>query len=431
MKRTPGVAAAAVVAAALAAAAGPAPVPRAHVRAPGHDVNGDGYADVLVGDRLFFGGPGGLAAARAFVLTAPDGHTPVHRTSAPAGDVDGDLFDDVLYGDPDCPLAKDFPECKVGHVWLYRGGAGGPSPRTPLTTLAAPGGADTKFGLTMRAAGDLNHDGHADVLLAESGSVLWLYLGGAGGLGTPPLRLPSPPGPAGAAAGSVAPFSALAALGDVDGDGYDDLAVAGFGVAIVRGGPGGLAAGAPRVLRVPDAVHESGGVSAIAGGDFDGDAFADVAIGALFDPLAADGDWGPGRVYVFRGGKGGPAAAATTVLESPGGKGTEFGSDVAAPGDLDGDSFGDLVVVASCTFGDPRAHACAGGPAHVFLGSRAGLARKPVVALAPKAKSFFVPATFLVAAGDADADGKADFVFGAFPFRGGKGGVATPAPTSL
>jgi hypothetical protein len=136
-------------------------------------------------------------------------------------------------------------------------------------------------------------------------------------------------------------------------------------------------------------------------------------------------------VYVFAGGASGPAAAPSTVLAAPGGKGTEFGSALAAPGDLDGDGFGDLVVVAGCTFGDPAAHRCEGGPAHVFLGGKAGLAAKPAATVAPKAKSFFVPATALTAAGDLDGDSLADFVFGAFPFRGGKGGVATRTPASL
>jgi hypothetical protein len=409
-----------VVAAALAAGVVGAAAPARWRARAGLDVNGDGYADAVAGATLYFGGPGGLDRARAAVLAPPGGHVGLFGVVAPAGDVDGDGFGDLLVGDPACgDVALSMPMCGVGHAYLFRGGAGGPA-ATPVSALAAPGGANTHFGMTMTPAGDVDRDGHADVLILEVGAVVWLYAGAADGLSRPPVRLPVPPLPPGLT-GSGVRYAVVAGGGDVDGDGFGDVAVSGPGLGVVRGGPGGLAAGGPVVLSLPASPMAQ--ATALALGDFDADGFADVAAGLYEDPIGADSAPGPGRVYVFRGGKGGPARKPTTVLTGVDRPRGGFGSALAALGDVDGDAFGDLGVVASCAAYDAHRASCDGMRTYLFRGGAHGLAKKAFAVLPPGRA-----AMALVALGDVDADGFADFLSGAFFVRGARKGLAA-APT--
>ena len=111
-------------------------------------------------------------------------------------------------------------------------------------------------------------------------------------------------------------FGAATACGDFDGDGYDDLAIGAPGkdrnsrqgtgaVTILYGTPGGLQAfsnnlfdmGSPGVLEVPDPGAGFGSV--LASGDFNGDGYADVAVGA--PDKARNGQAAAGIVVVLLG----------------------------------------------------------------------------------------------------------------------------------
>jgi hypothetical protein len=90
--------------------------------------------------------------------------------------------------------------------------------RTDVIDGAALGAAS--FGAAVTAAGDVDGDGFADALVSGTapGDVgeVWLLLGGEHGLDPARLRTSKSPGDHGAA---------LAAAGDIDGDGLDDVAV--------------------------------------------------------------------------------------------------------------------------------------------------------------------------------------------------------------
>ncbi|MCB9735371.1 MAG: tandem-95 repeat protein [Deltaproteobacteria bacterium] len=142
---------------------------------------------------------------------------------AGAGDVDGDGLGDLLIGSP------GFAD-GAGEVDVYLGSAAGaPGPRVWAIT-----GSGARLGAAVASAGDVDHDGHADVLVGRAGGAA-LYLGGPAG----PADLPIWTGDAGPTYGTVL------AGGDLDGDGFGDFVVGEPGSATwwLYGGNGGDGAG--------------------------------------------------------------------------------------------------------------------------------------------------------------------------------------------
>ena len=151
---------------------------------------------------------------------------------------------------------------------------------------------------------------------------------------------------------------------DFDGDGFDDLAVGvptenvgpvklAGAVNVIYGSPGGLAASgnqlwtrsSPGILGAVGA-HDRFGASLTAG-DFNGDGYDDLAIGAPLDDLES-GD--AGAVNVIYGSAGGLIRRGNQLWhqDSPGIAGGGYSSDgfgeSLAAGDLDGDGRDDLAV---------------------------------------------------------------------------------------
>jgi hypothetical protein len=213
-------------------------------------------------------------------------------------DFDNDGFDDLAVGAPDNPGAGQ----RAGQVLLFRGGAS-PS-TTPAATL--PGEqAEDQFGRSVRRAGDVNNDGFGDVVVgapqpfASNAGRAYVILGRGDG-GTP-VRLTL----AGTLGGSRFGWS-VAGGGDLDGDGFDDVAVGAprhnFGAAnsgavfVFRGGApmnavsdaqvGGRAAG------------DEMGTSVTIAGDWNRDGRSDLAAGG---PLSDEGANAAGEVNLWLG----------------------------------------------------------------------------------------------------------------------------------
>jgi hypothetical protein len=191
-------------------------------------------------------------------------------------------------------------------------------------------------------------------------------------------------------------FGVALAAGDFDGDRAVDLAVGASyedvntadgtekdagAVNVLYGSSGGLAANGERIFHqgvddVPGQVESFDYFGeALAVGDFDGDGYADLAVGVPFEDIGAE-SYGTncGVVIVLYGSAGGLTAAGSqmwteTALGWTIGAycgGNEFGLALAA-GDFDRDGFSDLAAAA------PERLGSGGGVVHAVYGSKDGL----------------------------------------------------------
>ena len=91
--------------------------------------------------------------------------------------MDGDGYGDLVVGDPGY-------SSNAGRVFVYLGGAAGPS-TTPALTLT--GTAGSRLGSCVASAGDVNDDGFADLVVGAEG-----YSNGQAGEGAAFVYLGSP-----------------------------------------------------------------------------------------------------------------------------------------------------------------------------------------------------------------------------------------------
>lgn len=292
---------------------------------------------------------------------------------------------------------------------------------------ALPERLSTAFGLPV-ASGDLDGDGHAELLIGAPGDDLrgrdvgTVYVFGG------PLAPSAAPLLATQArtvlfsTRNLDRFGSSLLLRDLDRDGFLDLLVGAPGrtpgtLYVYRGGPAGLG---PQVsLLIYGQLGNEGFASSLAAADFDGDGWVDVAVGAPtgFGPVTTS-SWQPGEVRIFRGG---PALFTTPdpqpwkVIHGQA-DGDRFGAALAA-NDLDGDGLEDLVVGASAS----DRSGLGSGAVWVFRGgsgfASGDAASADAVLDAEAAGDAFGGA---LAFGDVNDDGRADLLVGA-PSHAGSG----------
>lgn len=368
------------------------------------DVNGDGFADTVIGARgvdsnrgrayVHHGSAAGLVAAPIATLIGPDAAGFFGEAIASAGDVNGDGFADVVIGASSAGLG--------GRAYVYLGGSAGLED-TPSTMLTGPDGSGGEFGFTVASAGDVNGDGFADVVVGAPSAAsrtgrVHLYLGGPSGLGTAPAAtLTGPDGAEGKFGFDVAE------AGDVNGDGFADVIVgapsvsSGAGRAyLFLGSATGLAAAPTRTLMGPSGGEFGRAVGSA--GDVNGDGYADVVVGAWAVSSYA------GALYLYVGSATGLGTSPAQTLTGPDGPNGFFGVDVASADDVNGDGFGDLLVSAWGASSNV-------GRVHLYVGSASGLGTSPRTTLTGPDGGQFGRA---MSAADINGDGFADAVIGAW-----------------
>ncbi len=362
------------------------------------DVNADGYADLVVGAGqydnpevdegsafVFLGGPSGLAATPALTLDNPADQSMggLGNAVAVVGDLDGDGYADYVVG----ASGQANPEMNEGNAFVYAGAPSGSM--TPLLTLDNPGDVTPgSFGAAVDGVGDVDGDGYADFAVGAiyqsapefSEGNAFVYLGSpSGARAVPDTTLDNPDDQSGGYYGRVT------GVGDVDSDGYADLVVGattqaspdiGEGNAFVyMGGASGLPTTPDlRIDNPTDQANAHMGLDCASAGDVDGDGYADLVVGSNNQDFPESNE---GTAFVFRGATGGLETAPSVTLDNPldQASGT-FGRSVGG-GDFNGDGYGDVVVGA-----DGMSTPASGeGNAFVYLGGPSGIPATPDITL--------------------------------------------------
>ena len=432
------------------------------------DVNGDGWADVLIGapeseaggyaagrGYVVFGKADGAevnvrdvaAGSGGFVLT---GETAVDQSGfsiSAAGDVNGDGLADLFVGAP-ARLSG-----RAGRSYVVFGKTN--TSAVNLSAVAAGSGgfvisgeaAGDESGISVAALGDVNGDGLADLLIGAR-------YNGAGGINagrsyvvfgktnTSVVNLSAVAAGTGgfAMTGEAASDysgSAVSAAGDVNGDGLADLLVGApyndaggtnagrsyviFGKANTSAvSLSAVAAGTGGFAMTGEIRGDQSGISVAAAGDVNGDGLADVLVGALYNDA---GGGNAGRSYVVFGKANTKAINLSAVVAGTGGfaitgeaGGDQSGFSVSAAGDMNGDGLADLLV------GAPNNDVGGGnaGRSYVIFG-KANTSAVHLSAVAAGSGGFAITGEIVgdqsgfsvSAAGDVNGDGLSDLLVGA------------------
>lgn len=402
---------------------------------PHLDCNGDGFDDVVVYGGLFgrpqapnrarftvlFGSPQGLSVDTTQVIEGPEALGGFASTMANAGDVNGDGFADLLVTSG---FQGNGAEGCDGKALVYYGSRMGFAQNN--FRVVREGLCYGRSEVSVATAGDSNGDGYADVLVGapldsylplggalrlRAGSVR-LFLGSAEGID--PRIAREFWGPANDSNLGVSLVGGF----DGNGDGLSDFAAGCFraGVQGVRdvGQVQVYYAGAMGIGTQPSSVLEGtvdlrGFGGSLTAGDLNNDGFAELAVGHhAVDGLVGSGR---GRVSVFQGQRTGYANAANVLLfhsANANGGGPLFGGALRYARDLDGDGFGDLAVSALLAdYGQVPS-----GDVSIFRGSAHGVVREAQIELRAQEGTGLRWAWSLGAVGDIDGDGFAELAVG-------------------
>jgi hypothetical protein len=265
---------------------------------------------------------------------------------------------------------------------------GGPS-LTPAVWLEAPTSGD-RFGDDVDQLGDVNGDGYDDLAVhSYSSHELHIYLGGATGLGDTPDSTFTP-----------STYS-LAPGGDLNGDGYDDLVALGWGFYQYYGSASGLPSSPSATVSFGYSMRDT--ISASVSADINGDGYGDMVIG---QPSRSNGETSEGGAFLFLGSASGLSSTAAWSWESDQ-VGAQAGTSLAV-GDFNGDGQPDLAVGAQY-YDDGHNNE---GAVFVFDGIGSGFASSPDAVFQLDTDTAYVGKS-LATLPDLDGDGDDELAIGA------------------
>ncbi len=296
------------------------------------DINGDGYADLLIGapnygnmtgrSYVIFGaanvGSGGvislssLNGANGFKLDGENNNDYSGGCVSRVGDLNADGYDDLVIGAP------GYPENNYkGRSYVVFGGPKvGGSGKIALLDLNGVNGFklngennNDHSGGAVRGVGDVNGDGHDDLIISS-----FEYLGGSNKGRSYVLF-----GGSGVGSSGVIPLSTLNGVNGFKLDGENN--------------------------------GDDSGHSVSGSGDINGDGYADLIIGADYYP----GGSNKGRSYVVFGGPGTESGGILALSSLNGVNGFKLdgenngdlsGKSISVAGDINGDGVSDLLIGA-------------------------------------------------------------------------------------
>jgi hypothetical protein len=324
------------------------------------DVNADGYSDIIIGAHyydngehveggalVFYGSSSGINSSFFDLLEANQADAFFGQSVASAGDVNGDGFGDVIVG----AQLYDNPEIDEGAAFVFLGSATGIN-LLPSTTLQS-NQASALFGYSVAGAGDVNGDGFSDVIVGAynytngqaNEGVAFTFLGSLSGI-NPTYATLLENNQTNAAYGY-----SVAGIGDVNGDGFSDIAIGSpkysnseieEGVVFVYNGSiTGINATPTFTLEGNQNFAELGNSVGNAG-DVNGDGYSDVIIGIHnFD----NGQIDEGVIQLFYGSNTGLSIANMSSFESNQAS-SNMGRSVNSAGDVNGDGYADILTGA-------------------------------------------------------------------------------------
>ncbi|MBK8522563.1 MAG: FG-GAP repeat protein [Chitinophagaceae bacterium] len=385
------------------------------------DVNGDGYSDVIIGAYAYQDGAntfegrafvyhGSAAGLSAGPNSTPDDGNAVNATLgysvACAGDVNGDGYSDVIIG-------GRYYNSDEGRAWVYHGSGSGLL-ATP-SSIADVNVAGAFFGNSVASAGDINGDGYSDVIIGstDNNGGAYIYNGSGTGISASPTRIIHD----GASGDYVGPI--VTSAGDINGDGYSDVALGGGinRVVIYHGSGTGLSASANSTLTYSGQTLTFFGIFIACAGDVNGDGYSDLIVGA---PRYDDGaNVDEGAAFIYHGSSTGVSASPNSMPDDGNQAGALFGQCVAAAGDVNGDGYSD-VIIGAFLFDDGAN--TAEGRAFVYHGSPSGLSASPNSTPDDANQAGAAFGVFVASAGDVNADGYSDVIIGANAYDDGANG---------
>jgi len=284
------------------------------------DINNDGFDDIIIGAEytnnmfgatyIYYGGtnPDNIAD---FTINF-DSQALFGNSVATCKDFNGDNISDLLIG------AEDY-NGYMGKCGVYFGSNNFDITEDLTFTIS---GTDANFGNSI-SGGDINNDGYIDIVIAslryQNGRV-WVYFGSANMDNKPDLILTT-------TNDGYYGFS-VAANGDINNDGYNDIIVSGMNKNYIYYGstnPDNIVD-----LTIPNTSDNSDiAVSYIV--DFNGDGFDDFAIG----------DSQTNNIRIFFG-----SATPDNIVDLNliGNTDAMFGCSVASAGDVNNDGYDDLII---------------------------------------------------------------------------------------